>query len=145
MPNSLRTAQQVAQIGSWEVDVQTRITYWTEELFLIHGLEPNRPAPNHEEVLTLIHPEDLQLHEDAIRAPAMRGEAFEANLRIIRANDGEVRYINARGGPLFDANGNMIKLTGTTFDVTRWISHENFHALSCGTEQSEVVDAQQPL
>ncbi|WP_072015951.1 response regulator transcription factor [Leptolyngbya sp. KIOST-1] len=126
----LRTAQQVAQIGSWEVDLQTRITYWTEELFLIHGLEPNRPAPNHEEVLTMIHPEDLQLHEDAIRVPAMRGEAFEANLRIVRASDGEVRYINARGGPLFDANGTMVKLTGTTFDVTRWIFNGDFHALS---------------
>ncbi|NJL50122.1 MAG: response regulator [Leptolyngbyaceae cyanobacterium SM2_5_2] len=117
----LRTAQQVAQIGSWEVDLHTQITYWTEELFLIHGLEPNRPAPNHEEVLTLIHPDDLQLHEDTIRAPAMKGEAFEANLRIIRASDGEVRYVNARGGPLFDADGKMIKLTGTTFDITRWI------------------------
>jgi len=117
----LRTAQQVAQIGSWEVDVHTRKIHWTEELFLIHGLSPEGPAPNYEESLALIHPDDRQLHEEAIYAPALRGESFEANLRIIRFNDGEVRHINARGGPLFDADGNMIKLTGTTFDITRWI------------------------
>ncbi|MBF2077099.1 MAG: hypothetical protein IGR76_00890 [Synechococcales cyanobacterium T60_A2020_003] len=32
----------------------------------------------------MIHPDDRQLHEQAIRAPALRGKSFEANLRIIR-------------------------------------------------------------
>jgi PAS domain S-box-containing protein len=116
----LRTAQRVAQIGSWEFDLTTRENYWTEELYLIHGLDPSKSPPNEQEILSLIHPEDRQLHEEAIRAPVLRGEAFEANLRIIRVNDGEIRYINARGGPLFDADGKMIKLIGTTVDVTRW-------------------------
>lgn len=112
----LRNAQQVAQIGCWEFNLKTRETYWTEELFLIHGFDPNRPAPTPEEVLDLIHPDDRQLHEEAVRAPALRREAFEANLRIVRANDGAVRHINARGGPLFDRSGKIVKLTGTTFD-----------------------------
>lgn len=117
----LRNAQRVAQVGCWEFDVNTRETYWTEELFLIHGLDPDRPAPTPEEVVALIHPDDLQLHEEAVRVLAVRGEPFEANLRIIRANDGEVRYINARGGPVFDSSGAVIKLTGTTLDVTQWL------------------------
>ena len=96
-----------------------RETYWTEELFLIHGLDLNDPTPTEADILAMIHPDDRQLHEDVIRASALRREPFEANLRIIRA-DGEVRYINARGGPLFDDDGKMVKLTGTTFDVTRW-------------------------
>jgi PAS domain S-box-containing protein len=117
----LRNAQRVAQVGCWEFDFNTRETYWTEELFLIHGLDPNQSAPTSEEVFALIHPDDLQLHEEAIRVLAVRGEPFEANLRIIRANDGEVRYINARGGPVFDSSGRAIKLTGTTLDVTQWL------------------------
>jgi len=92
-----------------------------QELYLIHGLAPNRTAPAEEEVLRLIHPDDRQLHEESIRALVLGQEAFEANLRIIRASDGEVRYINVQGGPLFNADGKMTKLTGTTFDVTRWI------------------------
>jgi DNA-binding response OmpR family regulator len=118
----LRNAQRVAQIGCWYFDMNTRKTYWTEELYLIHGLDPNRPAPSPEENLTLIHPDDLQIYEEAIHLPALRGEAFEANLRIIRT-DGEVRYINARGGPILDSSGKVIKLTGTTFDLTRWIKN----------------------
>lgn len=117
----LRNAQRVAQVGCWEFDVKTRETYWTEELFLIHGLDPNQPAPTPEEVLALIHPDDRQLHQEAIQHRALKREAFEANLRIIRANDGEIRYINARGGPVFDHSGQIIKLTGTTFDITQWL------------------------
>ncbi|MBE9142514.1 response regulator [Planktothrix mougeotii] len=117
----LRNAQRVAQVGCWEFDVITREIYWTEELFLIHGLDPNQSAPSPEEILALIHPDDRQLHQEAIHSPALRREAFEANLRIIRANDGEIRYINARGGPVFDHSGQIIKLTGTTFDVTQWL------------------------
>lgn len=117
----LRNAQRMAQVGCWEFDVETRETYSTEELFLIHGLDPNRPAPGPEEVSALIHPDDLPLHEEAIRIPVLQRKAFEVNLRIVRANDGEIRHINARGGPVFDRSGRAIKLTGTTFDVTRWL------------------------
>lgn len=117
----LRNAQRVAQVGCWEFDVTTRETYWTEELFLLHGLDPNRPPPTAEEVLALLHPDDRQLHEQMVRAPALKGEAFEANLRIIRVNDGALRYINARGGPLHDSSDKVIKLTGTTSDVTQWL------------------------
>ncbi|MEB3289691.1 MAG: winged helix-turn-helix domain-containing protein [Leptolyngbya sp.] len=116
----LRNAQRVAQIGCWEANIMTHEVYWTEEMYLIHGLDPSGPPPTPEEIEAMIHPEDRPFHGEAIQAVARRGEAFEANLRIIRA-DGEVRYINARGGPLFDGDGAMVKLTGTTFDVTRWI------------------------
>ncbi|MFH7241251.1 MAG: response regulator [Spirulina sp.] len=115
----LRNAQRVAQIGCWEATISTREVYWTEEMYLIHGFDPSDPPPTPEQIEALIHPDDQQLHADVIQAAAQRGEPFEANLRIIRA-DGEVRYINARGGPLFDDDGKMVKLTGTTFDVTRW-------------------------
>lgn len=119
----LRDAQKAAQIGCWEWDIENRQHYWTEELFILHGLDPSQPPPNPdhlEEALALIHPDDAEMYQQYIRVPAIKGEAFEANLRIVRANDGEVRYINARGGPVFDSSGKMIKLTGTTFDVTEW-------------------------
>jgi DNA-binding response OmpR family regulator len=118
----LRTAQKVAQIGCWEYDIKTRQIFWTDELFDIHGLTPGPTAPNHDEVLALTHPDDLEIHEREVVLPAQRGQAFEANLRIVRANDGQVRTVNARGGPVFDASGAMVKITGTTFDITRWVS-----------------------
>ncbi len=116
----LRNAQRVAHIGCWEADAQTGETYWTEELFHIHGLDPNQPAPNADQVLAFIYPDDLAIHHEKIVIPALRGETFEVNLRILRT-DGDVRYVNVRGGPIFDEAGNLIRLIGTTFDITRWV------------------------
>lgn len=113
----LRNAQRVAKIGTWEFDFSTGETYWTEELYHIHGLDPNQPAPKDFENAQLIHPEDRLIHENQIIALALQGKPFEANLRIIR-KDGEIRYVNARGGPIFNEKGELIKLTGTTFDLT---------------------------
>lgn len=113
----LRNAQRIAQVGCWYLDVQTREIYWTEELFLIHGLDPSRHPPSPEEIFSMIHPDDRQIHEEKIRAAALRLENFDVNLRIIRADNGEVRYINARGGPLYDTENKVIKLMGTTLDL----------------------------
>ncbi|MFM7448707.1 MAG: response regulator [Leptolyngbyaceae cyanobacterium] len=113
----LRNAQQAAKMGAWEFDVATMTTFWTEELYHIHGLDPTLPAPSNQEIINLIHPDDHQLHQDQIVKPALQGAFFNVNLRIIR-QDGEIRYINARGGPVFDSQGRLIKLTGTTFDIT---------------------------
>ncbi len=113
----LRNAQRAARIGSWEYDLRTKETYWTEELYHIHGLDPNRLEFIRDEIKALIHPDDREIYETEVRNPASQGKPFEANLRIIR-QDGEIRYINARGGPIFDESGQLIKLTGTTFDVT---------------------------
>lgn len=116
----LRNAQRAAKIGTWEFNVQTREIYWTEELYLIHGLNPQQPAPSTDEVINLIHPEDRQLHESLIIIPGRQRKPFDVNLRIIRQNDGEIRYINARGGAVMDHTGKVMTLTGTTFDVTDW-------------------------
>lgn len=116
----LYNAQKAAKIGAWEFDFSTLETYWTEELYHIHGLNPNQPAPKEHENVQFIHPEDRYIHENHIVALARQGQPFEANFRIIRS-DGDIRYINARGGPIFNEKGKLIKLTGTTFDITDWM------------------------
>lgn len=131
----LRNAQGVAQIGCWEFDMHTQTTYWTEELYRIHGLDPTQLVPTPEENLALIHPDDHAIHEEAIRTPATKGKAFEANLRIIRS-DGAIRYVNVRGGPIFEG-ARLIKIAGTTFDITQWVVSDTF--LDLRTARDEVI------
>lgn len=140
----LRTAQRVAHIGCWEADAQTGETYWTEELFHIHGLDPNQPAPNSDQVLALIHPDDLPLHHEKIVVPALRGDTFEANLRILRTDD-EIRYVNVRGGPVLDGAGNLVRLIGTTFDITRWVTEPaTLHGAAPRSSETDPASGSEP-
>jgi PAS domain S-box-containing protein len=114
---NLARAQKIAHIGSWEYDIATDVTTWSEELYRIHQLNPDQPAPTAEEVVQLIHPDDRWIDREGIKAPLLAGKFCEAALRIIR-QDGESRHIEVRGEPLFGPDGEMTGFAGTVTDIT---------------------------
>jgi PAS domain S-box-containing protein len=115
--NNLARAQKIAHIGSWEYDIATDTTTWSEELYRIHQLNPSDPAPNAEEVARLIHPEDRRIDREFVTELLFAGKSCETDLRIIR-QDGESRHIEIRGEPLRDAGGEIVRFVGTVLDIT---------------------------
>jgi diguanylate cyclase (GGDEF)-like protein/PAS domain S-box-containing protein len=63
-----------------------------------------------------IHPEDRSNAQEQY-ARGLYGQAFEHEFRIVRP-DGAIRVIEARGFPVFDAQGNTIRIAGVAEDVT---------------------------
>ncbi|MFB2877721.1 PAS domain S-box protein [Floridanema aerugineum] len=114
---NLRTAQRIAHVGSWHWDCKKKTVIWSQEMYRIHGLDPNQPAPQGKEIERLIHPDDLAEHQKLVER-AQAGYSFEFDLRIIRP-DGEIRYIEARGEPgVYNEQGELLHLYGTALDVT---------------------------
>jgi PAS domain S-box-containing protein len=113
----LQEAQRIAHIGSWEYDVATGITTWSEELYRIHGFDPSQIAPQVGEQINYIHPEDREIYFKQISEKAIAGQPFEADIRIIRP-DGSIRYVETRGEPVFNERGEMVRLFGTTLDIS---------------------------
>jgi PAS domain S-box-containing protein len=62
-----------------------------------------------------IHPEDVDGIVAKWRACLATGEVFEYETRVRRAN-GEYRWMFHRKVPLRDANGNIVKWYGSSFD-----------------------------
>ena len=63
-----------------------------------------------------IHPDDLPATMQAIAGPMQRGEPFESEYRY-RTAAGEYRWVVARGMPLEDDSGRVIKWMGCIDDV----------------------------
>lgn len=114
---TLRKVQEIAHIGSWEVDVLARSVTWSEEMYRIHGRDPNLPAPDPNETITMIHPEDREIHEQQVRQKVFSQTSFATDLRIVRP-DGTIRYLEARGEPIFDENQRMVRYIGMSRDLT---------------------------
>ncbi len=114
---TLEKVQEIAHIGSWEANIQTKQITWSEELYRIHGLDPNRSVPGFEEIQALTHPEDRWIHQQHIIEQVRAGKPFAADMRIIRPN-GEVRYLEARGEPIFDRQNQFIRYIGMSRDLT---------------------------
>lgn len=114
---TLARAQQMAHIGSWEYDVGSQICTWSEELYRIHQLDPSRPPPVGEAMDQLIHPEDLWIDRQLLKAPLLAGKSAEVDMRIVR-QDGEIRHIEVRGEPVRDDQGQIVQWVGTVMDIT---------------------------
>lgn len=114
---NLIQAQKVAQVGNWEFDVLTGKITWSEEKFRIFGLDSALGEPSFAELLEIIHPDDRELFQQSVSRAIAQGLSYEIDFRIRRPN-GEVRYIEARGEPIFNDSGQVIQLFGIVLDST---------------------------
>ena len=113
----LTEAQQIANLGSWEWDVQTNKVRWSDELYHIFGLQPQELGATYEAFLFYAHPEDRRLVESAVEQ-AFHDKAFpNFDHRVIRP-DGTIRVLQSNGRVFEDEAGCAIKIMGVSLDVT---------------------------
>ncbi len=113
----LLEAQKIARIGSWEHDIATETTTWSEELYRIYEIDPTqKPLPS-EQLIEHFHPEDRSRYLTVIRDRARSGKSFEIDLRLIR-RDGSLSYIEVRGKPVYNEQGQLSRLVGTVLDIS---------------------------
>lgn len=113
----LERAQQVARIGSWEIELATETLTWSAEVFRICGLPPDAPQPSFLEHQKLIHPDDLPVWAAEMQKMLVERQPAATEFRTIRP-DGSIRHLYAQGEPIFDERGQPVRLLGTVMDIT---------------------------
>jgi diguanylate cyclase (GGDEF)-like protein/PAS domain S-box-containing protein len=115
----LAEAQQLAHLGSWEVDLAEGWTRWSDEHFRLFGYEPGQVTPNLPLLLSHIHPDDLAGFTAALGRANRDGGGFAHEFRVI-TTDGRERWIASRMTPVSGSGGGggVVRLHGTVQDVT---------------------------
>ncbi len=113
----LAEAQRTAHVGHWEWHVRHDEVSWSPELYRIYGRSPDTFDNSYEGFLACIHPDDQEYVQKKIEAARQNGRSFDYFHRIVRPNGG-VRVIHARGRPIYDRVGSIVKLYGTAQDMT---------------------------
>ncbi len=117
MRDALAKAQQLTHLGSFEYDIATRQSIWSEEQYRIYGFVPSGTPPTDDFLLGLVHPDDrhplLQTWTAALHSQAI----FRHEHRILHP-DGGVRWLYHQAYPDYDANGQLVRYLGTTLDIT---------------------------
>jgi two-component system CheB/CheR fusion protein len=94
----LALAVQEAGMATWDVDVLTGNAVWSETHFRILGYDPvPGGAASHDLLLARIHPEDRDRVIDTLSEARRRQTPYRLEYRIIRADNGEVRWLSAFG------------------------------------------------
>jgi PAS domain S-box-containing protein len=119
----LAEAQQLAQIGSWNFDLESNTVQWSDEHYRLFGLRPQETTLTYEFLAQHVHPDDRELVR-AVTARALRDhQPFEFNVRT-RTHDGVERVLCARGQVVLDEQRVPVRLFGTAQDITEQVAAE---------------------
>src|SRR5262249_47974542 len=103
----LQLALSAAKLGGFRIDLSTG------RLAAIYGLREGTTELSREESRARVHEDDLeQLEEEFQRAVGEQRREFVSEFRIARADNNEVRWIEARSTVSYDAAGRPLSLAG---------------------------------
>ncbi len=112
----LDKAQEIAGIGSWEIDASTGDAIWSKQLYRIRGIHHDQQQTL-EGLANTIHPEDWGRVRDWLYG-LRDGKPQQAIEYRIQRPAGEIRIVSVEGHAVADASGVVEKLNGTVQDVT---------------------------
>lgn len=132
----LRLAQQMAQVGAFEWNLQTGTHEWTPELEAMYGLAPGGSTGMPKVWEPLIYSEDREQTMGHVR-DAMDTGNFESEWRIIWP-DGAAHWIAGRGSVVKDDSGKPLRLIGVKIDITER-KHAELEVLRLNAELEQRV------
>ncbi|MBC5773099.1 PAS domain-containing protein [Pontibacter sp. KCTC 32443] len=113
----LRATEEVAQLGSYELNVATMSFRFSDGMYRLFGEEPHTFVPTLAFLDEHTHPDDVLLVKAILDKAIQDKSTYYYNRRICRA-DGEWRTLEARGRVECNNAGEAIKLIGLVQDVT---------------------------
>jgi len=109
-------AGEMANLGGWSYDTQSKELHWSDEVCAIHEL-PYGSQLTFEEALAFYLPEDRQRIEELGRACISTGMPFDEEAEILTAK-GSRRLVRVIGACISDKANEVFKVQGAFQDIT---------------------------
>ena len=114
----LTQAQRIAHLGSYEIDLFTGASRWSDEIFRILGLNPQNGAWARKDfVERIVDPEDRQYAMERYDQLVRDGRPYNIQYRIIRP-DGSIRFVQSMAEAIRNTDGTLVRFSGALLDVT---------------------------
>jgi PAS domain S-box-containing protein len=121
---SLREAQRIARMGSWELDHSNNTLKWSDEIFTIIERDPATTELTYEAFLEMVHPDDREVLNKAFTESVANKTKYELIHRIILP-DARIKYLHEQGETYYNEEGKPIRSVGTGQDITERKQAEN--------------------
>jgi len=135
----LKMAQRMAHLGSWEFYVKEDEALWSEELFRIFNLKPQRYGPNTENYRKFIHPDDDKAVNQIMSKlfyEGQLGDIVSFDYRVILSDATEHTLHTERMIVQVDEAGKASKIIGIEQDITeRKLSEQRLEKYSKHLEE----------
>lgn len=111
-------SQEIAQLGSWHLDLKQNILTWSAEECRIFGRDPNDNKQTYESFLEAVHPDDRDRVHKTYTAAITHKHPYECIHRVVH-KDGSIRIVLEKSDEIVDEQGETIHSFGFTQDITK--------------------------
>jgi PAS domain S-box-containing protein len=113
----LRLAQIRGKVGVWDWNTVTDELNFTPELEQLYGLSKGS-IKTYNDWRKLTHPDDIEKIEAERDANIAKHQPFDLEFRIFHKS-GETRWLSARGGAIYNKEGEVVRVLGINTDITK--------------------------
>jgi PAS domain S-box-containing protein len=114
----------LAQVASWDWDLEANVLLWSDNMFRLLGLEPGTITPTPEYVIEQTHPDDRPRVEAEIEAARRQGSPPDVTYRIVLP-DGRIRVLRGATTAVAEmSDGRPTRLIGSVQDLTDTVEAE---------------------
>jgi len=132
----LERSQEIAKVGSWEIDLESGDLTWSDEVNRIFGV-PIGESLNYDDFLEIVHPEDRE-YVDENWKEALESGGYDVEHRIVVS--GETKWVREKALVEFDEEGEPVEAIGSVQDITERKEAEK-EAERMALERREAFDA----
>ncbi|MEV6396239.1 SpoIIE family protein phosphatase [Streptomyces sp. NPDC051907] len=137
----VRVLERLENLASFEDDLVSGESRWTDQAHKIFGLPPDSPAVPLRELAPRLHPDEAGNVDDLLAALAERRVGAHTVVRALR-DDGGMRHVRIAAEPLL-TGGVLTGITGIYQDVSA--QHRTELALTAAFDQLTVAQTQAAL
>ena len=116
--NRLSASQSIAHVGTWELNVQTKKIWASDEAFRIYGIKINKThLVNLKDIQEVVIPEDRKSMDIALDSLINKRIPYDM-IYTIKNKNGEYRHINSVATLEVDSSDRPVKVAGVIHDIT---------------------------
>ena len=113
----LTEAQHIAQIGSWELDLTNNNLIWSDEIYRIFEIDPEKFGASYEAFIETVHPDDREIVNNAYSDSLVSKHPYSIEHRLLLP-DGRIKHVLESCETRYDASGQPLISIGTVQDIT---------------------------
>lgn len=119
----LTVATDACELGVWEYNLPENSLIWDKRMCELYGISAEKFSAHSSFWESAVHPQDKEQSLHALRETIKNKQAFRAEFRIYHPN-GNIHWISAKGYPIEDVRGQIVKVIGTNQNIDHLKEYE---------------------
>src|SRR5690606_29976542 len=106
-----RIALDAAELAAWDWDVPSDSISWNRQHYTLLGVEAkDNSVQTMEYFVSFVHPEDKETVKSKLEDALTQGSMFEAEFRVIRADNDSISWMHGLGRVVEHHNGEATRM-----------------------------------